>query len=108
MVSARLRQALDLVGGGSLSPGEPDLFMPVVRALLEQGDQYMLLADFDAYVECQARVSEAYRDQEQWTRMSILNVAHMGRFSSDRSIREYSEQVWGATPTPVRIEAPKP
>ncbi len=107
-ISPRLRRALDLIGGGSLSPDQPDLFSPVVASLLEHGDTYMLLADFDSYVECQARVSAAYRDEEEWTRKSILNVAHMGRFSSDRSIREYAEQVWGVSPTPVRIAAPKP
>jgi starch phosphorylase len=107
-ISTRLRRALDLIGGGGLSPDQPERFSPVVRSLLEQGDTYMLLADFDSYVECQARVSAAYMDPDAWTRMSILNVAHMGRFSSDRSIREYTEQVWGVSPTPVRIDTPKP
>jgi glycogen phosphorylase len=105
-VDPRLRQVLDFIGRGDLTPDQPDLFSPVVRSLLEQGDPYMLLADFDSYVQCQARVSAAYRDQEEWTRKSILNVAHMGRFSSDRTIREYAEQVWGVSPTPVTIEAP--
>ena len=68
----------------------------------------MLLADFDSYVKCQERVGASFEDQEAWTRMSILNVARMGRFSSDRTIREYAREIWGAAPVPVRIEAPKP
>jgi len=94
----RLSRALELVWSGALCPGEPDAFQPVVRALLDGGDQYMLLADFDSYVACQERVSGAFRDQENWSRMSILNVARMGRFSSDRTVREYAEEIWGAKP----------
>jgi len=57
-------------------------------------DEYLLLADYPSYIECQDRVSEAFRNGKKWTEMSILNVARMGRFSSDRSIREYSERIW--------------
>jgi starch phosphorylase len=67
----------------------------------------MLLADFDAYLACQERVAAAYRDREAWTRMSILNVARMGRFSSDRTIREYAEQIWGVLPAPVTLPSRK-
>ena len=63
----------------------------------------MLLADFQSYVSCQQRVAAAYRDVESWTRMSILNVARMGRFSSDRTIREYAEEIWGVKPAPVTL-----
>ena len=107
-VGPRLRQVLELIGGGGVSPDQPDLFAPVVRALLEGGDPYMLLADFDSYVECQDRVAAAYRDEEGWTRTSILNVARMGWSSSDRAIREYAQQVWGVSATPVEMEAGKP
>ena len=103
-----LKKVLDMIDSGMLCPEQPDAFTPVVHALLDEGDQYMLLADFAAYVECQERVSAAYRDEEQWTRMSILNVARMGRFSSDRTIRAYAEEIWGAKPAPLRIAAPKP
>ena len=65
-------------------------------------DEYMLLADYQAYVDCQDRVSRAFRDEERWTRMSILNVARIGKFSSDRSIKEYCEDIWYVEP--VRIE----
>jgi starch phosphorylase len=104
----RLREVLDLIAGNELCPSQPGAFSPLVHGLLDQGDPYLLLADFDAYVECQQRVSAAYGDQEAWTRMSILNVARMGRFSSDRTIREYAREIWDAKPAPVRIEAPKP
>jgi len=70
---------------------------PLVDALLDR-DDYMLLADYQAYVDCQQRVSEAFRDQKNWTRMSILNSARVGRFSSDRSIREYCRDIWNARP----------
>jgi starch phosphorylase len=101
--NVQLREALDLIGSGDLSPGQPDLFAPLVRGLLDCGDPYMLLADFDSYVSCQRRVSAAYRDTEAWTRMSILNVARMGRFSSDRTIREYAAEIWGVKPVPVTL-----
>ena len=78
-----------------------------MRGLLDYGDTYMLLADFDAYVSCQQRVSAAYRDPEDWTRMSILNVARMGRFSSDRTIREYARDIWGVKPMPVTLPSTK-
>jgi starch phosphorylase len=68
----------------------------------------MLLADFPGYVECQERVDAAYRAQETWTRMSILNVAHMGRFSSDRTIQAYAEEIWNAKPAPVKVAGKKP
>jgi starch phosphorylase len=64
-------------------------------------DEFMALADYRAYVDCQDRVAEAYRDAESWTRMSILNVARMGKFSSDRAIREYCEQIWRVQPVTI-------
>jgi glycogen phosphorylase len=67
-------------------------------------DEYMLMVDFQAYVDCQDRVGQAYKDQEKWTRMSILNVSRMGKFSSDRSIREYSEKIWKVEPLPVPLD----
>lgn len=93
----RLRQVLDSMVSGSFSRGDTDLFRPVFDNLLSR-DDYLLLADYQAYVDCQERVGRAYRDQELWTRMSILNVARIGKFSSDRSIREYCEKVWDAKP----------
>jgi starch phosphorylase len=92
-----LREALDLISSGLFSNGDRDLFRPILDSLLDR-DDYMLLADYRAYVECQQRVSEAYRDSDNWTRMSILNAARVGRFSSDRSIRDYCRQIWGIEP----------
>jgi starch phosphorylase len=103
----QLRGALDMIGSGELSPGQPELFAPLFQGLVEGGDPFMLLADFDSYLTCQKRVSAAYRDPEGWTRMSILNVARMGRFSSDRTIREYAEEIWGVHPVPVKLPEQK-
>ncbi len=95
-----LREALDGMASGFLSRGDRGLFQPLVDSLLER-DEHMLLADYQSYVECQEQVSRAYRDAESWTRMSILTVARMGRFSSDRAIREYCEEIWKAEPVAV-------
>ena len=89
----RVRRVLDFVGSALLTPGEPGLFRPLVEGLLEH-DPYLVLADFDDYLRAQAEVDMAYRDSERWTRMSILNVARCGHFSSDRSVREYMERIW--------------
>jgi starch phosphorylase len=97
----RLRAVLDALEAGTFSPDEPGLFTPVVDSLLDGGDPYMVLADFSAYCACQEDVERAYRDPERWTRMAILNVARTGKFSSDRTIREYAEQIWGVQPVHV-------
>ena len=92
-----LREAIDLISSGFFSNGDRGLFQPLVDSLLTR-DDYMLLADYQDYVECQERVSQAYADRNAWTRMSILNCARVGRFSSDRSIREYCRDIWKVTP----------
>jgi starch phosphorylase len=97
----RLRTVLDMLGGGFFSPREPGLFRPLVERLTAGGDPYLVLADYADYVACQERVETLYRDQEDWTRRAILNVSAMGRFSSDRAIREYAERVWGVQPVRV-------
>jgi glycogen phosphorylase len=96
----RLKAALDAIGDGTFSKGDRDLFRPLLDSLLNH-DPYLVLADYQSYVDCQDQVSLAYRDQEHWTKMSILNVAKMGKFSSDRAIREYCEKVWGTKPVTV-------
>jgi len=98
-----LRTALDQISDNVFSPDAPGTFQPVVDSLLRHGDYYMILADFESYVRCHEEVECAYRDAERWTRMSILNTANMGRFSSDRTIQEYAREVWRVRPVPVRL-----
>jgi len=98
-----LRRALDTIAGGRFSPGEPNLFAPLVDALISH-DEYMLLADYQSYIDCQKHVSAVYSDSETWTTMSILNTARMGYFSADRAIGEYCRDIWHAKPYPVEIE----
>jgi starch phosphorylase len=99
--NSELHEAIELLGSGFFSRGDRTLFEGLVKNLLER-DDFMLLADFESYVDCQSRVSAAYKDTKQWTRMSILNTARMGKFSSDRAIREYCEDIWKIEP--VRVE----
>jgi starch phosphorylase len=95
------RQALDLIFSGHFNGGEPGLFDPIRDVLLTHGDHYMHLADLASYVAAQSRVSNLYADPQRWARMAILNVAKSGKFSSDRTIAEYAESIWGAKPCPV-------
>ena len=97
----RIKAVLDALSDGTFSPGEPGLFRPIVESLLNGGDPYLCLADFAAYCACQDQVSKAWLDQDRWTRMAILNTARSGKFSSDRTIREYAEEIWRVKPTPV-------
>ncbi|MDK2123938.1 glycogen/starch/alpha-glucan phosphorylase [Parachitinimonas caeni] len=96
--NAELRQVLTQIGSGFFSPEEPNRFHPIVYSLLDQGDRYFLLADYADYVACQDKVDTQYRDQAEWTRKAILNVASMGFFSSDRTIREYARDIWQVQP----------
>ena len=95
-----LKQVIDQLGEGFFSPGQPDLFRPIIRLLLDGGDRYMLLADYQAYLDCQDEVSRAYRRPDEWTRKAILNTARVGKFSSDRTIDQYAREIWGVTPVP--------
>ncbi len=95
-----LRTILDMIGSGCFSPEQPHLFKPIVHSLLDWGDYYLVLADFENYVQTQATVARTYLNQDLWTRLSILNTAGMGKFSSDRSVQEYADLVWGALPLP--------
>jgi starch phosphorylase len=100
--NANLREVLDALSNGELSHGDKTLFEPLVSSLLF-GDEYMLLADYQSYIDCQDRVSLAYRNPEEWTRMSILNVARIGKFSSDRSIRDYCADIWKTWPVKIQL-----
>ncbi len=93
-----LNLALDMIGSGYFSHDEPGRYRPLIDSLLRGGDHYLVLADYADYVACQEQVDEVYRDSREWTRRAILNVANMGHFSSDRSIREYAEKIWNVAP----------
>jgi starch phosphorylase len=95
-----LREILDFIGSGALAGGDSSLFRPLLDRLLYE-DPFLVLADYQAYADCQEQVTALWRDQRAWTRKAILNVARMGKFSSDRSIREYCEHVWRVKPVKV-------
>jgi starch phosphorylase len=99
---ARLREVIDAIGSGMFSPNDRSLFQPIIQSLLGS-DPYMVLADYAAYVDCQRAVSKAYLDEDAWHAKAILNIAKMGRFSSDRTIREYSRDIWGVSPVPITL-----
>ena len=102
--SSRLRKVMDLISIGFFSPEDPQLFKPIYDSLLHGGDRYMVMADFEPYLECQKRLEQAYLDIDRWTKMSILNVAGMGRFSSDRTIKQYAEEIWGVKPVSIYLD----
>ena len=97
---AELRRAMDMVRDGYFSPEERGRYKPLFDALTCQGDHYMLLADYGAYIACQEQAGQLYRDPPAWTHKAILNVAGIGRFSTDRTIREYAETIWDVKPLP--------
>jgi starch phosphorylase len=97
-----LRAVIDWLGSDYFTPGEHGAFGHVHASLLQGGDPYLLLADFRSYSDAQARADAAYRDQTKWAKMAILNTARVGKFSSDRTIREYAQQIWNLAPVPVR------
>jgi hypothetical protein len=92
-----LREVIDFIASGALGRGDAELFRPIVENLLDH-DPFLLLADYQSYLDAQEQVSSLWKDPEAWTRKSILNTARMGKFSSDRSIRDYCERVWKITP----------
>ena len=95
---AQLKAVLDSIAAGAFSPDEPARYRPLIDSLLWGGDHYLLLADYRAYVDAQARVDALYRDPEAWARKAIANVAGMGPFSADRTIQEYARQIWRVSP----------
>ncbi len=97
-----LRDVIDLIRSGFFSRGDTELFRPLIDGLLYQ-DPYLLFADFQSYIECQDRVAAVYRDTDRWTRMSILNTARSGKFSSDRTIREYCQDIWHVKSVPIHL-----
>jgi starch phosphorylase len=100
--NAELATALDLIAGGRFSRGDSEVFRPLVDNL-RHDDPFLVLADYASYIECQEQVSAAWRDVPSWTRMSILNTARSGKFSSDRSIAEYCDDIWNVRPVTVKV-----
>jgi starch phosphorylase len=86
-----------MIGNGFFSPEEPERYKPLVESLLDR-DHFMVMADFQAYLECSDRADAIYRQPEIWNQMAILNTAQMGYFSSDRTIQEYAQQIWQIAP----------
>jgi starch phosphorylase len=95
---AELRMAIDQIKNGFFSPNQADLFHDLVESITNGGDYFMVLADYRAYVDMQEKVDALYHDQDEWMRKAILNTARIGKFSSDRTIHEYAEEIWGMKP----------
>ncbi len=98
-----LKRAIDLIAQGHFSHGDRDIFKPIVDSLLYD-DQYMLFADYQSYIDCQDTVAKTFMDKSKWTRLSILNACRMGKFSSDRSIMDYSRKIWDVQPFPIKLK----
>jgi starch phosphorylase len=96
-----MARAVDSIASGHFSRGDKDIFRPIVGKLLSTRDEYVHLADLSDYVERQKEVDHAYRDRRHWNRMSLLNIARMGKFSSDRTIREYARDIWHIRPAVI-------
>jgi starch phosphorylase len=95
-----LRGAIELMESGIFSRGDREMFQPVTRTLREY-DEYMLCADYPSYIGCQETVGRTYLNRKDWLCMSVLNVARMGKFSSDRAISEYCDYIWRITPVEI-------
>ena len=100
--NGELRAVLELISSGHFSQGDVEVFRSVVDNLT-QSDPFLVLADYAAYIACQEQVSAAWQDKENWTRMSILNTARSGKFSSDRAIGEYCDEIWNVQPVTVNL-----
>ena len=99
-----LNQILNQIRDGYFSPVRPDLFKPLFNDLLYHGDRFFVLADYRSYIDCQAEVDAAYQDKNKWLEMAILNVARIGKFSSDRVIQEYADEIWDVDACPVNTD----
>lgn len=100
-----LKKIMDLISSGYFSPEEPHLFMPIFDSILKYGDRYLVMADYESYVNSQKKIETLYKnDHRKWTEMSIMNVANMGKFSSDRSIQQYAEEIWGVSSCDIELD----
>lgn len=102
-LTSLITEAIDMIASGHFCQGDQELFRPLVDSLLYD-DQYTLFADYQDYIDCQDKVGETFLDKKRWTKMSILNTARMGKFSSDRSIVDYSKKIWDVKPFPVELK----
>uniref|UniRef100_W5N243 Alpha-1,4 glucan phosphorylase n=1 Tax=Lepisosteus oculatus TaxID=7918 RepID=W5N243_LEPOC len=100
-----LKHVIDQIKSGFFSPKQPDLFNDVINMLFNH-DRFKVFADYEAYVKCQERVSKLYKNPKEWTKMVIKNIAASGKFSSDRTIKEYAQEIWGVAPTDLKIPPP--
>uniref|UniRef100_A0A803TGG2 Alpha-1,4 glucan phosphorylase n=1 Tax=Anolis carolinensis TaxID=28377 RepID=A0A803TGG2_ANOCA len=100
-----LKQVMDQIKSGFFSPKDPDMFRDIVNMLF-QHDRFKVFADYEAYVKCQDKVSQLYMNSKEWTKMVIRNIASSGKFSSDRTIKEYARDIWGVEPSDLRIPPP--
>ncbi|MBN3326263.1 PYGL protein, partial [Atractosteus spatula] len=100
-----LKQVIDQIKSGFFSPKQPELFNDVINMLFNH-DRFKVFADYEAYVKCQERVSKLYKNPKEWTKMVIKNIAASGKFSSDRTIKEYAQEIWGVAPTDLKIPPP--
>ena len=103
--NAELKRALDQIRDGYFSPEDKHLFQPILNALLNEGDYFMVLADYEAYVREQEKVEKLYKDQAEWNRKAIINVANVGKFSSDRTIKDYNDEIWNSVEFKMEDEA---
>jgi len=97
-----LQKTINMINEGFFSPEEVDIFKPLMHTLTD-GDYYMVMADFAPYHECQGAVDKLYKNQELWTEKAIINVANMGKFSSDRTIADYNREIWNCVKVPVKV-----
>jgi starch phosphorylase len=102
-----IRRIMNYFQGNFFNLEQPGLYKPIWEAIFDRGDYFFNLADFHSYLACQETVDRTYRDQDKWTRMSLLNIASMGRFSSDYTIREYAKEIWHVEPCPIDLTPPE-
>ena len=96
-----LKSVIDWLRSDYFAPGEPAAFEPICSSWLDQGDPYLCLADYADYIRAQDAVAEAFADRERWAKMAIVNTASVGKFSSDRTIQEYADQIWNLKPVAI-------
>ena len=99
-----LRRVIDAVATDMFSPKEKGIFLPIVNSLLDMGDVYCIMADFQAYLDAQLRIDQLWQNRYAWAEKSIINIARIGKFSSDRAIKEYAEDIWHIKP--VQLDFP--